>query len=299
MKINSKNFRVREGHEVDLKSWPTKVDPVYKSKEQYKKILEEHVAQLSSQQELLHASNRYAVLLIFQAMDAAGKDGAIKHVMSGVNPQGCQVFSFKHPSAAELEHDFLWRTTRNLPERGRIGIFNRSYYEEVLIARVHPVILRSEAIPDTPHHDKKLWPDRYRSIVDLERHLHVNGTRIIASAQGRQGRPSTLYQHLPQVFAASFSDAEQARFTSCRRLPRDKPKPRGEVATPRESLCITDGRDKRSCVKRANPGNARQPAGGLVPFCLDCEFGVECRNPFVQRQPPRQHVLNQELDTRA
>ena len=179
MKINSKDFRVREGDEVNLKKWPTKVDPVYKSKEQYKKILDEHVAQLSSQQELLYASNRYAVLLIFQAMDAAGKDGAIKHVMSGVNPQGCQVFSFKHPSATELEHDFLWRTTRDLPERGRIGIFNRSYYEEVLIARVHPVILRSEAIPDTPHHDKKVWHDRYRSIVDLERHLHVNGTRII------------------------------------------------------------------------------------------------------------------------
>ena len=179
MKINSKNFRVREGHEVDLKEWPMKVDPVYKSKEQYKKILDEHVAQLSSQQELLYASNRYAVLLIFQAMDAAGKDGAIKHVMSGVNPQGCQVFSFKHPSANELQHDFLWRTTRDLPERGKIGIFNRSYYEEVLIARVHPVILRSEAIPATPHHDKKVWHNRYRSIVDLERHLHVNGTRII------------------------------------------------------------------------------------------------------------------------
>ena len=179
MKINSKNFRVQEGHEVDLKKWPTKVDSVYKSKEQYNKILEERVAQLSSQQELLYASNCYAVLLIFQGMDAAGKDGAIKHVMSGVNPQGCQVFSFKHPSAAELEHDFLWRTTRDLPERGRIGIFNRSYYEEVLITRVHPEILRSEAIPDTPHHDKKLWHDRYRSIVDLEKHLHVNGTRII------------------------------------------------------------------------------------------------------------------------
>ena len=179
MKIKSNDFRVREGLEVDLKKWPTKADPVYKSKEQYKKILEEHIAQLSSQQELLYASNCYAVLLIFQGMDAAGKDGAIKHVMSGVNPQGCQVFSFKHPSAAELEHDFLWRTTRDLPERGRIGVFNRSYYEEVLIARVHPVILRSEAIPDTPHHDKKLWHDRYRSIVDLEKHLHVNGTRII------------------------------------------------------------------------------------------------------------------------
>ena len=179
MKISSKDFRVREGDEVDLGKWPTKVDPVYKSKEQYKKLLEEHVAQLSSQQQLLYASNRHAVLLIFQAMDAAGKDGAISHVMSGVNPQGCQVFSFKHPSAAELEHDFLWRNSRDLPERGRIGIFNRSYYEEVLIVRVHPEILRSEAIPDTPHHDKKVWYDRYRSIVDLERHLDGNGTRII------------------------------------------------------------------------------------------------------------------------
>ena len=179
MKINSKDFRVREGDEVDLKKWPTNVDPVYTSKEQYKKLLEEHVAQLSLQQQLLYASNRYAVLIIFQAMDAAGKDGAIKHVMSGVNPQGCQVFSFKHPSAAELQHDFLWRTTRDLPERGQIGIFNRSYYEEVLIVRVHPEILGSEGIPDTPHDDEAVWDDRYRSIVDLERHLHGNGTRII------------------------------------------------------------------------------------------------------------------------
>ena len=179
MKIKSKDFRVREGDKVDLKKWPTTVKPAYKSKEQYQKLLEEHVAQLSSQQQLLYASNRHAVLLIFQAMDAAGKDGAIKHVMSGVNPQGCQVFSFKHPSPAELEHDFLWRTSRDLPERGRIGIFNRSYYEEVLIVRVHPEILRSEAIPDTPHHDKKVWRDRYRSIVDLEKHLHGNGIRII------------------------------------------------------------------------------------------------------------------------
>jgi len=179
MKINSKDFRVREGDEVDLIKWPTKVEPVYTSKEQYKKLLEEHVAQLSAQQQLLYASNRYALLLIFQAMDAAGKDGAISHVMSGVNPQGCQVFSFKHPSPAELQHDFLWRTTRSLPERGKIGIFNRSYYEEVLILRVHPEILRSEAIPDTPHHNQKIWHDRYRSIVDLEKHLHGNGTRII------------------------------------------------------------------------------------------------------------------------
>jgi PPK2 family polyphosphate:nucleotide phosphotransferase len=179
MKIHSKDFRVREGDEVNLKKWPTKVDPLYNSKEQYQKLLEEHVAQLSSQQQLLYATNRYAVLLIFQAMDAAGKDGAIRHVMSGVNPQGCQVFSFKHPSAAELEHDFLWRTTCDLPERGRIGIFNRSYYEEVLIVRVHPEILHGEGLPDAPHDDKMVWRDRYRSIKDLEKHLHKNGTRIV------------------------------------------------------------------------------------------------------------------------
>jgi len=179
MKISSNEFRVREGHEVNLRKWPTTVAPVYKSKEHYQKLLGEHVTQLSTQQELLYASNRYAVLLIFQAMDAAGKDGAIKHVMSGVNPQGCQVFSFKHPSPAELQHDFLWRTIRDLPERGRIGIFNRSYYEEVLIVRVHPEILRSEGIPDAPHADKEVWHSRYRSIVDMERHLYGNGTRII------------------------------------------------------------------------------------------------------------------------
>lgn len=179
MKISSKDFRVKESDEVDLGKWATIVEPVYKSKDHYQKLLEEHVAQLSSLQQLHYASNRYAVLLIFQAMDAAGKDGAIKHVMSGVNPQGCQVFSFKHPSPAELQHDFLWRTTRDLPERGRIGIFNRSYYEEVLIVRVHPEILRTEGIPDAPDDEKAIWRDRYRSIVNLERHLHVNGTRIV------------------------------------------------------------------------------------------------------------------------
>ena len=179
MKIRSKDFQVREGDSVDLKKWPTRVDAVYRSKDQYESLLREHIAQLSSQQELLYASNRYAILIIFQAMDAAGKDGAIKHVMSGVNPQGCQVFSFKHPSATELEHDFLWRTTRDLPERGRIGIFNRSYYEEVLIVRVHREILRSEGLVDAAHHDKTIWHDRYRSIVNLEKHLSVNGTRII------------------------------------------------------------------------------------------------------------------------
>ena len=179
MKIKSGDYRVREGDKVNLKKWPTLVKPVYRSKEQYQEMLAEHVDELSKLQQLQYASDRYAFLLIFQAMDAAGKDGAIKHVMSGINPQGCQVFSFKHPSAQELDHDFLWRTTQALPERGRIGIFNRSYYEEVLIVRVHPEILRAQNIPDELLNTKTIWQERYRSIVDLEQHLHRNGTRII------------------------------------------------------------------------------------------------------------------------
>src|SRR5579862_7013521 len=147
MKIKPKDFRVTADRKVDLADWPTVVEPFYKSKDDYQQLLKAHVEQLSEQQELLYASDTHALLIIFQALDAAGKDGAIKHVMSGVNPQGCQVFSFKHPSAEELDHDFLWRTTRALPERGRIGIFNRSYYEEVLIVRVHPEILRGERLP--------------------------------------------------------------------------------------------------------------------------------------------------------
>jgi PPK2 family polyphosphate:nucleotide phosphotransferase len=179
MQHDSKQFRVPEGNKVDLRKWPTIVDPVYRSKKHYQELLRAHVGRLSALQQLLYASNAHAILLIFQAMDAAGKDGAIRHVMSGINPQGCQVFSFKHPSPAELQHDFLWRTTRDLPERGRIGIFNRSYYEEVLIVRVHPELVRGEGLPDAPIGEKALWRDRYRSIVGLERHLHGNGTRIV------------------------------------------------------------------------------------------------------------------------
>jgi PPK2 family polyphosphate:nucleotide phosphotransferase len=179
MKINSKDFRVRPGEKVKLRDRPTIVKPFCKSKKAYQELLAEHVEGLSSLQQLLYASNRYALLLIFQGMDAAGKDGAIQHVMSGVNPQGCEVFSFKQPSADELEHDFLWRTTCRLPERGRIGIFNRSYYEEVLIVRVHPEILRGQGLPEELLDEKTIWEERYRSIVDLEDHPYRNGTRTV------------------------------------------------------------------------------------------------------------------------
>ena len=179
MKINIGKFRIREGENVQLKKWPTHVKPFYKSKKDYEEILAEHQEKLSDLQSHLYAHNRYALLLIFQAMDAAGKDGAIKHVMSGVNPQGCQVFSFKQPSAQELEHDFLWRTNRCLPERGHIGIFNRSYYEEVLIVRVHKEVLGSAGLPDEVLNDKKIWQHRYDSILNLEKHLYRNGTRVV------------------------------------------------------------------------------------------------------------------------
>ena len=216
MHIKSGDFRVREGDEVDLEQWPTLVAPVYQTTEQYQDLLSKHVKELSAQQELLYASNRYAILLIFQAMDAAGKDGAIAHVMSGVNPQGCQVFSFKHPSAAELLHDFLWRTTRDLPERGRIGIFNRSYYEEVLIARVHPQILRGEGLPGRLR-EKTIWHDRYRSILNLERHLDRNGTRIIKfflhlSKEEQRKRFIDRIDQPEKNWKFSLADVEERRF---------------------------------------------------------------------------------------
>jgi len=178
-KIDSKDFRVRPGEKVELDECPSVVKPYCKSKKQYQKLLEKHISALSCLQSLHYASGHYAVLLIFQGMDAAGKDGAIRHVMSGVNPQGCEVFSFKQPSSEELKHDFLWRTTCRLPERGRIGIFNRSYYEEVLITRVHPEILRGQGLPDALLDEKTIWKERYRSLVDLEEHLHRNGTQIV------------------------------------------------------------------------------------------------------------------------
>lgn len=178
MKKITRKFKVEPGEAVDLKEWPTRVDPVYANKRDYQQLLAAQVDRLAELQAQLYATHKHAILVMFQGMDAAGKDGCIRHVMSGINPQGCQVRSFSHPSPAELKHDFLWRTTRDLPERGMIGIFNRSHYEEVLIVRVHKEILAAEDLPDDGH-DAKLWAERYRSIAGLERHLSLNGTRIV------------------------------------------------------------------------------------------------------------------------
>jgi PPK2 family polyphosphate:nucleotide phosphotransferase len=178
-------FRVPPGKKVRLKDY----DPGWEQTEGLKKLgkeevkeraqesLEKNLADLAEAQERLYACDRYAALIVFQAMDAAGKDGTIKHVMSGVNPQGCQVFSFKQPSAEELDHDFLWRYARCLPERGRIGIFNRSYYEDVLVVKVHPELLGGKLPPGK--RGKSFWQGRYEDINAFERHLVRNGTVVL------------------------------------------------------------------------------------------------------------------------
>jgi PPK2 family polyphosphate:nucleotide phosphotransferase len=217
MRIHPGDFRVEPGARVRLGRWPTKTKPLYRSKEDYRARIGDHVAELSAQQDLFYANDHYALLLIFQAMDAAGKDGAIKHVMSGVNPQGCRVVSFKHPSAEELDHDFLWRTTRSLPERGMIGIFNRSYYEEVLIARVHPEILAAQNLPPELVNPKTIWQERYRSILDLESHLGRNGTKIIKFylhlSKGEQRRRfRKRIDDADKNWKFSLADMEERRF---------------------------------------------------------------------------------------
>lgn len=177
--IDCKLFRVRPGSTLNLQKSPTMIPPYYSSKDEYRLLLQRHVSELSSLQSKLYALNRYSLLIILQAMDTAGKDGVIKHVMSGVNPQACEVSRFEQPSATELEHDFLWRANRRLPERGHIGIFNRSYYEEVLIVRVHPELLQAQRLPLEMADKSSVWEQRFRSILDLERHLHHNGTRVV------------------------------------------------------------------------------------------------------------------------
>jgi PPK2 family polyphosphate:nucleotide phosphotransferase len=174
-----RKYRVTKGRKFRLKDHsPADTGSFVADKEKARATLQKDIERLAVLQDKLYAQDRWAILLIFQAMDAAGKDGTIKHVMSGVNPQGCEVYAFKVPSAEDLDHDFLWRTTKSLPERGRIGIFNRSYYEEVLVVRVHPELLERQKIPPRLV-TKDVWDDRYQSIADFERHLARNGTVIL------------------------------------------------------------------------------------------------------------------------
>ena len=177
-KIVTREFRVKEGERVRLDRRETSIPAVYASDEHYDERIASHVARLSELQELLYASHVYSLLAVFQGMDTSGKDGSIKHVMSGVNPQGCRVTSFRRPSGDELQHDFLWRAARALPQRGQIGIFNRSYYEEVVVVRVHPDLLDAQSIPDRDR-GGKLWRSRFKSIRGFEAHLWRSGMRVV------------------------------------------------------------------------------------------------------------------------
>ena len=293
MNVRSTDFRVEEGRKVDLDKWPTAVEPIYESKKQYQKILTNHVDHLSSLQQLLYASNRYALLLIFQAMDAAGKDDAIKHVMSGVNPQGCQVFSYKHPSATELQHDFLWRTTRDLPERGQIGIFNRSYYEEVLIVRVHPEILRSEGLGDGALDENRVWRHRFRSIVELEKHLHRNGTRIVKfylhlSKEEQRKRFLQRIDEPHKNWKFSLADVEERKFW------------KRYMSAYEECLSATSTREAPWYVVPADDKeNARLIVSQII---LDTLNGLEMTYPEVsakrrqELQSIRERLTNGDLD---
>ena len=177
--MKTEKFLVPEGKKVNLKNYQTDDTGDYTDKKQAEKDLAKNIERLAELQDVLYAQNEHALLIIFQAMDAAGKDSAIKHVMSGLNPQGTQVFSFKQPSSEELDHDYLWRSAKNLPERGRIGIFNRSYYEEVLVVRVHPAILQNQSLPPTIKNDKNIWQKRFAQIRSSEDYLAENGVHVL------------------------------------------------------------------------------------------------------------------------
>ena len=173
-----KPYRVTKGKGFKIRDYDPADTGGIRDKEHAEKLLAQGIERLATLQDKLYAHNHWSILLVFQAMDAAGKDGAIKHVMSGINPQGCQVYSFKNPSSEELDHDFLWRTNKCLPERGRIGIFNRSYYEEVLVVKVHPELLQHQHLPPQVI-GKQIWKERYESINDLEKHLSRSGTLVL------------------------------------------------------------------------------------------------------------------------
>jgi PPK2 family polyphosphate:nucleotide phosphotransferase len=280
MTIDVSPFRVREDQQVNLKKWPTRVRPFYKSKEHYEELLAEHVDKLKKQQNLLYADDQYALLMILQAMDAAGKDGVIKHVMSGVNPQGCQVFSFKHPSAEELDHDFMWRAVRALPERGRIGIFNRSYYEEVLIVRVHPELLRAERIPDRGTKQRDVWQDRYQSIVGFEQHLHRNGTRIVKiflHVSKREQRKRFLARLDDPAKNWKFSAADLAERGYWKDYARAYEKCLEETSSARAPWYVVPADDKR---------NARLIVSAIL---VDTMRALELRYPIVD--PAKQKEL--------
>lgn len=215
--MNIENFRVPEGEKLDLRKHQTNFTGDYTNKNDAEKDLKKNIERLDKLQRILYADDKHSLLIIFQAMDAAGKDGTIKHVMSGLNPQGCQVFSFKQPSTEELDHDYLWRCVKRLPERGRLGIFNRSYYEDVLVVRVHPGILQSSQLPDEIKNDPGIWQQRFQQIRALEQHLAQNGTYVLkfflnVSKEEQKARFLTRINTPEKNWKFSSSDVKERGF---------------------------------------------------------------------------------------
>ena len=218
MTLNMKDyFEIRTPRPIKLAEIPTQLKPRYKSDKEYKNLLDENHGRIEEFQTLLYANKTRAMLIIFQGMDTAGKDGAIKHVMSGVNPQGCAVFSFKTPTTYELDHDFLWRSDRVLPAHGQIGIFNRSYYEETLITKVHPKLLLNEKVPGCKNPGEEFWTFRYHDIVNHEKYLHRQGYEIIKifihiSKQEQKKRLLQRFQDPKKLWKISEGDIHERGF---------------------------------------------------------------------------------------
>jgi PPK2 family polyphosphate:nucleotide phosphotransferase len=215
--MNIENFLVPEGAKVNLAEFPTDFTGDYTDKQQAVKDLEKNIERLAELQDVLWAHNIHALLLIFQAMDAAGKDSAIKHVMSGLNPQGVHVSSFKQPSAEELDHDYLWRAMKQLPERGKIGIFNRSYYEDVLVVRVHPDILQNRQLPDQTKNNPNIWRERFEQIRGFEKYLAENSIHVLkfflnVSKEEQKERFLKRINTPEKNWKFSASDAKERRF---------------------------------------------------------------------------------------
>jgi PPK2 family polyphosphate:nucleotide phosphotransferase len=210
-------FEIKSKKRVDLKKLPTRIKPCYRDNKEYQALLNANQSILEESQVLLYSNHASSMLIIFQGMDTAGKDGAIAHVMSGVNPQGCSVVSFKSPTATELDHDFLWRTNRALPARGQIGIFNRSYYEEALITRVHPELLERERIPIGNGHGKTFWHHRYRDIVNYEKYLLRQGYNVVKvfihiSKDEQKKRLLARFDDPKKTWKISEGDVRERRF---------------------------------------------------------------------------------------
>jgi PPK2 family polyphosphate:nucleotide phosphotransferase len=291
MNIDISQFLVNEGKKADIAGRPTKIAKLYSDKAHYKDILHEYVDNLRPLQKLLYASDNWSVLMIFQGMDAAGKDGCIRAVMSGVNPQGCEVYNFKQPSSNELDHDFLWRTSRRMPMRGRIGIFNRSYYEEVLVVKVHPELLRGQRLPEELIESGNIWQERYESILNLEKHLARNGTKILK-----------FYLHLSK-------DEQKKRFLS--RIENSEKNWKFSMADIRErqywdeymdafESCISETSTAHApwyCIPADNKRNARLIVSQIflnTLASLDMEYPITDEKRRLELEAIREQLLGEE-----